>query len=283
MGGPDTIKGISYQNAYTLFRLMDLLNEEGNVQSIAVEGKGVDVEDLTITYVDDTEEVVQVKKRETREGMYGQWGLADIKPIVSALYDLTSSERKITTYRFVATGSAHAKVIAIQKACQRLCDKSFSLDKDGKAVSDVKEIISADDMSTIDFMRMLFIDIPLESKEHFEEAVQNRLMKEFDIPPKAVERVYNDLYKRVLDMGIEAEPDKRVIDSGILLEWMDNLQDETLDTGTLISIKQRVKEIRGQMTGIKAGEIGKGDIKIDQEIDTVEEGGSVTGVEVDKL
>ena len=86
MSGTDTIKGIGYQNAYTLYRFLELLDEATETQAIAVEGSGTDVEDLTIFYADDAQEVIQVKKRETREGPYGLWGLADIKPIVSALY-----------------------------------------------------------------------------------------------------------------------------------------------------------------------------------------------------
>ena len=37
MSGTDTIKGIGYQNAYTLYRFLELLDEGTVTQAIAVE------------------------------------------------------------------------------------------------------------------------------------------------------------------------------------------------------------------------------------------------------
>ena len=39
---------------------MEILDDDGQVESVAVEGKGTDVEDLTITFADGSEEAVQV-------------------------------------------------------------------------------------------------------------------------------------------------------------------------------------------------------------------------------
>ena len=38
MSGLDTIKGIGYQNAYTMYRLLALLDKDGRAQMVAVEG-----------------------------------------------------------------------------------------------------------------------------------------------------------------------------------------------------------------------------------------------------
>jgi len=220
MGGPDTIKGIGYQNAYTLYRLLELLNEGEQTQTVTVEGRGENVEDLTITYADGSEEIVQVKKRETSEGPFGLWQLGDVKPIVAALYRLSESKRNIVAFRFVATGSAHSRIIAIQKACQRLREGGFAPDRDGRAVSDVSAMIGAGEERARDFMRRLWLNVPMESEAHFELAVQNRLMRDCGVPPDTVGRVYNDLYKRVLDKGKQNEPEDRVIPREELLGWL---------------------------------------------------------------
>ena len=311
MGGPDTIKGISYQNAYSVYRLMDLVDLEKQATAVSIEGKGEDVEDLTVTYSDGSEEAIQIKKRDTREGAYGHWGLSDIKPIAAALFRLVDTDRKIILFRFVATGSAHARVIGIQKACQRLRDKSFSMQKDERAVSDVRDLTGGDDVSVLDFMRQLYIDVPLESEEFFALAVQNRLMKDFGVPKDVVERMYNDLYKRVLDHGKEGAPGERMIDRETLLGWIEHPRDQELGEDTRITIRQRAKELRGkmigvdveawaggsaeveqeaenvsaegEMTGFKAQRVSGGEINVHQDIDEADESGPVTGAKIDKL
>lgn len=272
MGGPDTIKGIGYQNTYTLYRLLDLLDEGGLTRTVTVEGKGEDIEDLTITYADGSEEVVQVKKREAREGPYGLWGLADLKPIIAALYRLSESRRNIVAFRFVATGSAHSRVIAIQKACQRLREGSFAPDRDGKAVSDVSAMIGASEEQACDFMRRLWLDVPMESEAHFEQAVQNRLMKDCGMPPDAAVRVYNDLYKRVLDKGKEAVPEARIITRDELLEWLKEPRDPTLGEAIRVEIRQRVQELRSILVGAEVGKMTRGTVEVDQDIPLVAEG-----------
>jgi hypothetical protein len=311
MGGPDTIKGIGYQNAYTLHRLLAFLDENSQIQTIAVEGSGEDVEDLTIAYTDGTEEAIQVKKRETREGPYGLWGLADVKPILAALYDLSKSGRNITTFRFVATGSAHPRVIAIQKACQRLREGTFTQERDGRAVADTRAMIDASEEQAHGFMHRLWLDVPLESESHFEQAAQNCLMKTCGVPSVAVVRVYNDLYKRVLDKGKEAKPESRVITREDLLQWLEEPRDPTLEESTLVEVRQRVQELRGRLVGASVGEMTHGTVEVDQNLgivtedsevvgfeagqmtggnvrveektDKVESGGSITGVKLDKL
>jgi hypothetical protein len=283
MSGTDAIKGFSYQNSYTLYRLMDLLDEERQVDSVAVEGKGTDVEDLTITFADGTEEAIQVKKRETREGQYGLWALSDIKHIIAALYQLFQSDRKVEIFRFVATGSAHPRVIAIQKACQRLRDDTYSSENDFKAVSDLQEMTGGTEKKTLDFMEKLWLDIPLESEAHFQQEVQNSLMKEFEVSAETAEKVYNDLYKRVLDKGQEVAPEDRKIDRHMLIEWLENLPEGELEGSTYVKIQQQVKNLRGKLLGGKIGEVNGGSIKVEQEVDSVEKGGSMTGLEIDKL
>ena len=283
MSGTDAIKGFSYQNSYTLYRLMDLLDEERQVDSVAVEGKGTDVEDLTITFADGTEEAIQVKKRETREGRYGLWGLSDIKHIIAALYQLFQSDRKVEIFRFVATGSAHPRVIAIQKACQRLRDDTYSSENDFKAVSDLQEMTGGTEKKTLDFMEKLWLDIPLESEAYFQQEVQNSLMKEFEVSAETAEKVYNDLYKRVLDKGQEVAPEDRKIDRHMLIEWLENLPEGELEGSTYVKIQQQVKNLRGKLLGGKIGEVNGGSIKVEQEVDSVEKGGSMTGLEIDKL
>jgi hypothetical protein len=283
MSGPDTIKGIGYQNAYTLHRILAFLDENSQIRTIAVEGSGQDIEDLTIAHADGTEEAVQIKKRETREGPYGLWGLADIKPIVTALYDLSKSERNITTFRFVATGSAHPRGIAIQKVCQRLREGTFALDKDGRAVADIREMTSTSAEQARDFMHRLWLDLPLESEAHFEDTVQNRLMRDCGVPPDAVVRVYNDLYKRVLDKGKEAKPEARIITYEELLEWLEEPRDPTLEETVRIEIKQRVRELRGKLVGIEAEEMTEGTAHVDQQLGTVVEGGEAIGLNAKTL
>lgn len=311
MGGRDTIKGIGYQNAYTLYRLLELLDKEGQPRAATVEGSGGDIEDLTIAYADGSEEVVQVKKREAREGPYGLWGLADVKPIVAALYRLSESGRTVAVFRFVATGSAHQRVIAIQKACQRLREGTLTQERDGRAVADVCEMTGASEGQARDFMSYLWLDVPMESEAHFEQAVQNHLMRVCGVPPDAAARVYNDLYKRVLDKGKEAKPKDRVITREELLDWLEEPRDPALEEAARVEIRQRVRELRGKLVGAEAGEmtegtvevsqeittvieggaavgfkaerIGGGAIETDQKVDTVGEGGSVTGVRIDKL
>jgi hypothetical protein len=283
MGGPDTIKGIGYQNAYILYRLLAFLDESSQIQTIAVEGSGEDVEDLTIAYADGTEEAIQVKKRETREGPYGLWGLADVKPIVAALYDLSKSGRNVTVFRFVATGSAHPRVIDIQKACQRLREGTFVQERDGRAVTDTRAMVDASEEQTRDFMRRLWLDVPLESETHFEQAAQNYLMRVCDVPSEAVARVYNDLYKRVLDKGKEAKPESRVITREELLQWLEGLRDPTLEEAVRVEIRQSVRELRGRLVGVSAGEMTQGTVEVDQDINSVTEGGAAVGFEAGQV
>jgi hypothetical protein len=283
MGGPDTIKGIGYQNAYILYSLLAFLDENGQIQSIAVEGSGEDVEDLTIAYADGTEEAVQVKKRETREGPYGLWGLADIRPIVAALYELSKSGRNVTTFRFVATGSAHPRVIAIQKACQRLREGAFAQERDGGAVADTRAMIDASEEQARDFMRHLWLDVPLESEAHFEQAAQNDLMRVCGVPSEVVVRVYNDLYKRVLDKGKEAKPENRVITREELLQWLEEPQDPALEEFVRVEIRQSIRDLRGRLVGVSVGEMKQGAIEVGQELDTVTEGGAVVGIEMGQM
>ena len=283
MGGPDAIKGIGYQNAYTLYSLLELLEERGRTQTVTVEGRGEDIEDLTIAYADGSEEVVQVKKREAREGPYGLWGLAGIKPIVADLYRLAQSGRTIVAFRFVATGSAHSRVIAIQKSCQRLREGSFAPDRDEKAVFDVAGMIDASEEQARDFMRRLWLDVPMESEAHFEGAAQNQLMRYCGVPPGAVIRVYNDLYKRVLDKGKQAKPEARVITREELLEWLQEPQDPTIEKSVQVGIRQRVQELRGRLVGVEAEEMRYGAVEADQEIETIRERGEAVGVRIKKL
>jgi hypothetical protein len=283
MGGSDTIKGIGYQNAYTLHRLLSFLDEDSQIQAVAVEGSGEDVEDLTIAYADGAEEAIQVKKRETREGPYGLWGLADVKPIVAALYDLSKSGRNVTVFRFVATGSAHPRVIDIQRACQRLREGTFAQERDGRAVADTRAMIDVSEEQARDFMRHLWLDVPLESEAHFEQAAQVYLMKTCGIPTEAVARVYNDLYKRVLDKGKEARPENRVITRRELLGWLETPRDSAIGESARVVIRQRIEELRGKLIGADIGEITQGTVEVNQEVDKVDKGGAVTGIKIDKL
>lgn len=279
MSGTDAIKGFSYQNSYTLYRLMDLLDEERQVDSVAVEGKGTDVEDLTITFADGTEEAIQVKKRETREGQYGLWGLSDINHIITALYQLFQSDRKVEIFRFVATGSAHPRVIAIQKACQRLRDDTYSSENDFKAVSDLQEMTGGSEKKTLDFMEKLWLDIPLESEAYFQQEVQNRLIKEFEVSAEDSEKVYNDLYKRVLDIGQEAAPESRRIDRQFLTDWLKNLPKDELSESTYVKIQQQVDKLFGKQTGVEIDDI-EGDATIDVKQDVGEVHGELTGARI---
>jgi hypothetical protein len=283
MSGPDTIKGIGYQNAYTLYRLLQLLDEKAQIQMVTVEGSGEDIEDLTVIYANGSEDVVQVKKRETREGPYGLWGLADIKPIVAALYRLPKSKRNIVTFRFVATGNAHPRVIAIQKACQRLREGIFAPDQDGRAVTDVCAMIGASEEQARDFMRHLWLDVPMETEAHFEDAVQNRLMRDCGVPPDAAVRVYNDLYKRVLDKGKQAEPKARVITREELLGWLEEPRDLTIGEAVRVKIRQQVHKLRGRLLGAEVGEMTRGTVEVDQELDTVVEGGEAVGFKAGQM
>lgn len=281
MGGTDTIRGIGYQSAYTLSRLLELLGENSRTQTISVEGSGEDVEDLTIAYAGGTEEAIQVKKRDTREGPYGLWGLADVKPIVAALYALSRSGRNITTFRFVATGSAHTRVIAIQKACHRLREGTFTQKQAGGAVADIRAMIDAGEEQARDFMRRLWLDVPLDSEPYFEQSVQNYLMRVCGVPPGAVVRVYNDLYKRVLDKGKEAKPASRAITREELLLWLEEPRDPGLQESARIEIRQRVRELRGRLVGVEVGQMTQGAVQVVQELGTVD--GQAVGAEAGKM
>ena len=283
MSGQDTIKGIGYQNAYTLCRLLEFLDEGGRTQTVIVEGKGEDVEDLTIIYADGSEEVVQVKKRETGEGPFGLWQLGSVKPIVAALYQVSESERNVAAFRFVATGNSHPRVIAIQKACQRLREDTFASDRDGRAVSDVSAMIGASEEQARHLMHRLWLDVPMESEAHFEQAVQNRLMKDCGVPPDAVVRVYNDLYKRVLDKGKEARPEARAITRDELLGWLDEPRDPTLGKAILVEIRQHVQELRGRLVGAEVEEANSGTLTIEQKVGRVEKDGAITGAKIGRL
>ncbi len=284
MGGHDTIKGIGYQNAYTMYRLLALLDRDGQAQMVTVEGRGEDIEDLTIAYDDGSEEAIQVKKRETREGPYGLWGLNDVKPIVAALHHVSESGRNVTALRFVATGSAHPRVIAIQKACERVRDGTFAPDRDGRAVSDVSAMVSASEKQTRRFMRHLWLDVPMESEAHFEQAVQNCLMRDCGVPPDAVVRVYNDLYKRLLDKGKKAKPDARAVTREELLDWLEEPRDPTLlEKDILVEVRQRVQELRGGLVGAEIEEMGSGTLMTEQEVGRVEKDGTMTGVKIGRL
>lgn len=275
MGGPDTIKGISYQNAYSLYRLIELLDPNSPLESAAPEGKGSDVEDLTLTYRDGWEEAIQIKKRETQEGQFGLWGLADVRPIIAALFRLTGSRRKIKTYRFVATGSAHPRLIDIQKACQRLREETYTSERDGRAVHDVQEMTGAGEQAALNFMQRLWLDVPLESEAFFESAVQNRLVQAFGIPPAAAGQVYNDLYKRLLDRGKQADPESRQVDRLVLASWLENPQEEPLADEFQTKIRQRVKILRGEGIGAEIEGVPQEDLDIQQEVDEVTENGKL--------
>lgn len=277
MGGPDTIKGISYQNAYSLYRLIELLDPNSPLESAAPEGKGSDVEDLTLTYRDGWEEAIQIKKREAQEGQFGLWGLGDIRPIVAALFRLTGSGRQIKAYRFVATGSAHPRLIDIQKACQRLRDETYTSERDGRAARDVQEMTGASEGAALDFMQRLWLDVPLESEAFFESAVQNRLVQEFGIPPAAAGQVYSDLYKRLLDRGKQADPQARLVDRAILASWLENPQEEPLADEFQTKIRQRVGILRGEGIGAEIEGAPQENLDIRQDTDEVTEDGRLVG------
>lgn len=277
MGGPDTIKGISYQNAYTLYRLIELLDPDSSLQSLAVEGKGSDVEDLTLTYKDGWETAIQVKKRETKEGQFGLWGLSDMRSIIGALYSLSDTGRKIKAYRFVATGSAHPRLIDIQKACQRLRDDSFTTQKDGRAVSDVQAMTGASEKKTLDFMERLWLEVPLESETFFEKAVQNWLITSFGISASNAESAYNDLYKRLLDMGKQADPQARIVDFATLTTWLEQPQEKSLADAYLIKVRQRLKILRGEMIGVEIEGDTQESVDVEQEVDEVSEAAKLVG------
>jgi hypothetical protein len=248
-----------------------------------VEGSREDIEDLAIILADGSEEVVQVKKRETLEGPYGLWRMADIKPIVAPLYGLSQSERNIMVFRFVATGSAHQRVIAIQRACQRLREGTFSPDRDGRAVTDVCEMTGASAEQARDFMQRLWLDVPLESEAYFEDAVQNRLMRGCGVPPDAAVRVYNDLYKRVLDKGKQRRSGDRAITREELLQWLEEPRYPALEESIRVEIRQRIQELRGRLLGAELGEIEQAAVQVNQEVGTVAEGAEAIGLKANTL
>ncbi len=282
MGGPDTIKGISFQASYTLYRVMDLLDEDSKTKSVHVEGKGEDIEDVTITMTDGTEEVIQTKKRETEAGTLGIWGLSDLKSIIQALFQITHTGRPVTVYRFVSNANAHERVLGIQKTCQRLRQKGFSFEKDGKALADVREMVSADDMTTMEFMRKLWLDLPSESESFYQQSVQNELMKKIGVSPEDAGLVFDHLYKQVLDRGKEIPLDLRTIDRGMLLNWLEEVPQTGKDGAIQVKVNQWVKIHRGKMTGIDAEELAPGNYEINQKVSTVEKDGEVIGLKLGK-
>lgn len=277
MGGPDTIKGISYQNAYSLYRLIELLDPNSPLESAAPEGKGSDVEDLTLTYRDGWEEAIQIKKREAQEGQFGLWGLGDVSSIIAALFRLTGSGRQIKAYRFVATGSAHPRLIDIQKACQRLREETYTPERDARAVRDIQEMTGAGEQAALDFMQRLWLDVPLESEAFFESAVQNRLVQAFGIPPAAAGQIYNDLYKRLLDRGKQADPQSRLVDRTTLASWLEYPQETTLAAEFQVKIRQRVKLLRGEAVGAEIDGAPQENLDIQQDVDEVTENGRLVG------
>jgi hypothetical protein len=50
-----------------------------------------------------------------------------------------------------------------------------------------------------------------------------------------------------------------------------------------VEVRQRVEELRGRLVGAEVGEMDEGIVKVDQEINSVGEGGSVTGAKIDRL
>ena len=87
---------------------MDLLDEDSKTKSVHVEGKGEDIEDVTITMTDGTEEVIETKKRET--GGSKRWEFGGY--LTLSLSSRPCSKLRIpagllTVYRFVSNANAH--------------------------------------------------------------------------------------------------------------------------------------------------------------------------------
>jgi len=279
VSGSDAIKGFSYQCAYTLYRLLDLLSgEDGGRTSLVAEGTGPDVEDLTLRFPDGTEEVIQIKKRETRQGAYGQWGWSEISPIVRSLYQLIELDRDITRFRFVATGSAQSRIVSVQKACQKLREGQPSGDADERAVEAVMAATGATKSAARRFMRRLWLDIPFDDESSLRARVQNRLIKAASVPAEVVDRVYNDLTARILEKGKPLEPEARRISREDLLSWLESPADPRLKSSLGPRVVQRVKALRGSLTGAEVQNLDHRGLEIEQRVETVEAGGKAVGL-----
>ena len=286
MSGTDAIKGFSYQTAYTLYRLLNLVQDQALDRTVAVvEGTGADVEDLALRYRDGTEEVVQIKKRETREGAYGQWALSDIQPVILAFHRLTTMDRDIVVFRFVATGNAQARIISIQQSCQRLRDGTFSPERNGRAVEDIREIIDSNESGARRFMRRLWLDLPFDTEDALRAKVQDQLVRGIGVPPRLAERVYNDLTARILEKGKQTDPAMRTITCERLLQWVENPLDPMLEPALRTKVAQRVRTLRGRLVGAEMEGMAKpssGTLNVDQEISTVSSGGEAVGLIIKK-
>ena len=219
MNGSKGITGIGYQNAYSLSRVLELLDEPAKAVSVVVEGTGKDIEDLVVRYGDGSEELVQVKTRGTANAAQGNWEPAEIMEVVRRLAD-AGGKRNVRALRFVATGSVSKPITTLKEACNILRAGGALSPAHAKAVSDMSSCLCADDKTTRDLMRRLWIDIPHESEAHFKTEAQFRLVKHHGVDSDDVDKVYGYLYERLLDLAKRDAPKERAIRRDDVLQWI---------------------------------------------------------------
>jgi len=220
MSGKDAFRGFGYQIAYTLSRLLELLDEKTHVERVVVEGINDDIEDLTIVYNDGSQEVVQVKKRETGDELSGYWNKAAIRDHIARLHRLSElKDRRIVAFKFIATGNCSPEVIDIQRACDGIRRGSPS-PAQSDTLSTVRGMIGAAVSETQDFMSRLSLIVPAPDEEQCRTGVQHCLMKDHGVPGDEVERTYGYLFWQVFERGERRGPDPGSITSEELKGWI---------------------------------------------------------------
>jgi len=217
MGGPDEIRGIGYQIAYSLWRALELLNEPAEITSLTVEDRNEGI-DLTLDYGGHSEEIIQVKTRGTAGGYTdGHWGPKEILDVVVSLRE-AATDRKVRTFRFVATGNVPRSTTAIKKACEAIRKDGASLSEHADAIEQIRSLISARDDEAREFMRRLRIEAPNGKEEDFESKIRDALMTRHGVEASKVNGVYDSLYKYVLDKAKQPTEDERIIRGADLLD-----------------------------------------------------------------
>ncbi|UCH58703.1 MAG: hypothetical protein JSV61_10845, partial [Anaerolineales bacterium] len=88
---------------------------------------------------------------------------------------------------------------------------------------------------------------------------------------------YNDLYKRLLDMGKQADPQARIVDFATLTTWLEQPQEKSLADAYLIKVRQRLKILRGEMIGVEIEGDTQESVDVEQEVDEVSEAAKLVG------